>query len=314
MIYNTQTTILSDENEYIPWIQLVNPTDEEIESILKEYNMPRDFITSGLDKDERSRYEIFDDKMENGFLLTVFLYPIIRTNSQTMDYYDTLPLSIVVADDVIITTSLETPSVLQQMAAIPDQVEKQFTSSFSWLLHLLWLISKDYIGYLKEIRTLLEDLEVQALSSTDNGVLYQIIGIDKALIYFETAIEGNAYILSEIESETEIADMNDEQSEILRDVQIEHGQAANLVEQYIKIADKLSDALNNVINTNMNVIMKRLTDWTILLTIPTIIGGMWGMNIILPLTEHPHGFTIISVVTIIICILVYQWLKKQNYW
>ncbi|MFM1565203.1 CorA family divalent cation transporter [Helcococcus ovis] len=55
--------------------------------------------------------------------------------------------------------------------------------------------------------------------------------------------------------------------------------------------EKLSDLYSNVISNNMNTIMKVLTSVSIVMTVPTIIGGLWGMNTAnLPFANHPFAF------------------------
>ncbi|AMB98544.1 hypothetical protein AWM75_00405 [Aerococcus urinaehominis] len=76
--------------------------------------------------------------------------------------------------------------------------------------------------------------------------------------------------------------------------------------------DKLTDVFTNVLNNNMNTIMKILTSWSILLTIPTIIAGIWGMNVDLPFTESDWAFIVLSVLTAGMIIGVYIYLKRKK--
>lgn len=49
--------IATEEGKNAKWIHLENPNETEIKQIIEEYQLPRDFITSGLDEDEPSHYE-----------------------------------------------------------------------------------------------------------------------------------------------------------------------------------------------------------------------------------------------------------------
>ena len=59
--------------------------------------------------------------------------------------------------------------------------------------------------------------------------------------------------------------------------------------------------------------MKFLASATIVMTIPTIIGGLWGMNTAgLPFANHPLGFWIVSGIALVISIIAYIILKKKD--
>lgn len=77
--------------------------------------------------------------------------------------------------------------------------------------------------------------------------------------------------------------------------------------------DHLSDLYSNVISNNMNMIMKVLTSITIIMTVPTIIGGLWGMNTNLPLENHPNAFWILIGLSTLISLIIFYFLRKKDY-
>ncbi|HRM38288.1 MAG TPA: CorA family divalent cation transporter, partial [Trichococcus flocculiformis] len=101
--------------------------------------------------------------------------------------------------------------------------------------------------------------------------------------------------------------------ELLRDIIDISSQAEVMVTESSKMIDQLSEVFSSVIANNLNNIMKVLTSITIVLTIPTIIAGFWGMNVDLPFENHPWAFGITSLLTIFICFLTVYWLKKKDY-
>lgn len=86
-----------------------------------------------------------------------------------------------------------------------------------------------------------------------------------------------------------------------------------MVERSTLMLDKLSDLYTNVINNNLNEVMKILTSVTILMTIPTIVGGIWGMNVRLPWQDSEHGFWILMALSLLIGIITLWILKKNDY-
>lgn len=302
--------IINPQGELVNWVHLENPTEQEIQEILLKYPMPRDFITGGTDVDEPSRYEQQFQENGNELDLFVFSYPFFDEQKNRMNNYYTLPISIVLSDDFIITTTMKHHNLINQIKRPPD-LSPQLSIN-SWLMRTFWIISREYINQLKLIKNKLTEIEYQVSSSTENTILYDLVGLNKGLIYFETAIQGNSRILKTIENETEEYGFSAKQSEMLRDVQIEHFQALTLVMKLKEMIEKLSDMLSNIINNNMNQVMKRLTAWTILLTVPTITSAIWGMNVDLPFDRSPQGFIIVMALTAILTYYVYRWLKNSQ--
>ena len=89
-------------------------------------------------------------------------------------------------------------------------------------------------------------------------------------------------------------------------------QAVTMIENDMAVIDKLNDMLSNVISNNLNDVMKRLTVITIIMTVPTITAGLWGMNVALPLEDNVHGFSIILVGSIILSVIIYFIIDRIN--
>ena len=88
--------------------------------------------------------------------------------------------------------------------------------------------------------------------------------------------------------------------DVLEDVIIENKQAIEMTDIYSNILSSTMDFFASVISNNLNIVMKVLASVTILMAIPTIIGGIFGMNVTLPLQDNPNGFEIIMFLTILL--------------
>lgn len=303
------------------WLHLLQPNNNEIRQVLDEFSFPEDFITSGLDPDEVPRIETYqlpgtekttDEIVSPGEVhLYVFLHPFYRENNNVRHKYETMPFSVILMDDLVITTA---NTSIPNLRDLYESNSHEVTDEISFMLHLFWKISLEYTLLLGEISDRVQELEVESMNSTGSDILYKLLGINKGLIYFETAIEGNTDILKEFEGFLDDVNRTDmeKKRELLRDAQVEHHQAKVMVYQIQKLADKLTDVLSNIISNNMNTIMKIMTSWTIILTVPTIIGGLWGMNVAVPMENNTHAFIILSLLTLVIVALVYWLLKKKD--
>ena len=93
----------------------------------------------------------------------------------------------------------------------------------------------------------------------------------------------------------------EEDQDVLEDVIIENKQAIEMTEIYSNILASTMDFFASVISNNLNIVMKVLASVTILMAIPTLIGGIFGMNFIkMPLINNEYGFEITMVITLVL--------------
>ncbi len=67
------------------------------------------------------------------------------------------------------------------------------------------------------------------------------------------------------------------------------------------------DLLSSLMDSRLNNVMERLTSVTLILSIPTVISGLYGMNVDLswmPLAQVPRSFGIICGGTAIVCVVL----------
>ena len=85
-----------------------------------------------------------------------------------------------------------------------------------------------------------------------------------------------------------------------------------MTEIYSNILASTMDFFASVISNNLNIVMKILASITILMAIPTIMSGIYGMNIPLPLEGNPNAFPIVVLITLGICSVVAFFLYKKD--
>lgn len=314
MINNKQLTKnYNNQMQYLYWTHLDHPKQEELEKVRTQYDFPTDFIHGTLDPYEVSRTDEFINDEGEKFVMHVFLYPIVDAVSSNKDRYQVSSLTIIQFEDQVITLSNTTIPFIESWLKVDGfEIENQLTG-FTFTMALFWKISQKYIEILIEIDKTILELEQKVSYSTDNEILYQLIGINKGLIYFGSAIDGNQHILEHMERNLDGNEKTEERRDtMIRNVKIEQHQASVMIDNLQDVTEKLSNMLSNVISNNMNQIMKFLTAVSILLTIPNIIGALWGMNVALPWEYHDFAFLILGGLTIAIVAVVYYVLRKTN--
>jgi len=294
------------------WIHMENPSGEDVDHLMTIFGIPKDYIMDSLDEYEIPRQEKVKNGTGEDINLLIVLFPQMRSVQEKYTEYHTYPLSIITINGTLITVCKETPSFLMRIMKNESFKNEPATTQHHIILYILWELTKSFIHHLREIDGIIEDLQIQITSATHNEYFYKLIALHKSLVYFETSINKNHPLITESIHQAVLGD--DAQSqELLHDIIDISNQAEVMVTESSKMIDQLSEVFSSVIANNLNNIMKVLTSITIVLTIPTIMAGFWGMNVDLPFEDHPFAFWITSLITIFICFLTVYWLKKKDY-
>lgn len=304
-IKNNKMVETLNEAECI-WIHLEQPDINEIKAIKQEYQLPLDYLTDILDDNENSRFEVNTEAVETS--LTLLQFPKKETKGAGITTILTYPFAIILtANQKIITASNHRKTFLNAVLKqdfYPDRLIQQLFYSF------VFSLSKKYNYYLAELRKASDELEDELLSSSENRPLHKMVEIKKSLVFFEESLRSNVVGLTEIYDGRLLN--NDEFRNQIFDCIIESKQALSSTRVQMKLIDNVSDIFSSIVSNNLNIVMKILTSLTIVLTIPTIVGGFYGMNVKIPGSDDPYAFYLILIGTILFCIIMIRLLKRKR--
>lgn len=289
------------------WIALVNPTATEILDVSKEYQIEVDDLRAPLDEEERSRIEVGDN-----YTMILVDIPIIEERNDK-EWYVTIPMSIIVTDDLIFTVCLEDTPVLS--AFMDGRVRNFFTyKKTRFILQILYKNATMYLHYLRVIDKKSEQVEQKLHASTKNQELIELLELEKSLVYFTTSLRSNEVVLEKL-LKTESIKHYPEDEELLEDVIIENKQAIEMSNIYSGILSGMMDAFASVISNNLNIVMKFLATVTIVMAIPTMIFSAYGMNVNpagMPFADSPYGFLIVILISLVLSLVVALIFSKKD--
>jgi len=301
------------------WINLVNPSEEELQLVHEKTGVPIELLRYPLDEEEISRIETEPD-----YVLIIIKIPVVRG-----DFYDTLPLGIIIQKDLFITVCLENNALLEGFTSTaPRTVRPTIVYTFKktrFLLQVLFQTAALYLKYLREIDRKSDEVERKLHQATQNKQLIRLLELQKSLVYFTTSLRSNEIVMEKLlksqlnlesldPDDPRLIKMYEEDEDLLEDVITENRQAIEMGEIYTRVLSGTMDAFASVISNNLNVIMKFLTSVTIVLSIPTIVASYYGMNVALPFQNSPFAFAGTLVVTALISgVIVYILTKKDMF-
>lgn len=299
------------KSEQADWIHFENPTVEERKMLEEELHIPKDFILDALDRYEVPRQETVKRPDGTTLHLSLVLYPEVKEHLTGYKEYETIPLAIIGTDNQLLTICANEPSFLKTVYENEDD-DHYPAKGKEIILDILWELTRSYIAGITEINQTIEEMEKNVVHSTENESFYRLIAIHKNLVYFHTGITENHQIIKHL-IESERYEESYSRQSLLHDIKIISRQAAVMVNEANQMIDHLSEVFSSVISNNLNNVMKFLTSLTIVLTIPTIIGSLWGMNVGLPIEKNPWAFGILLLVSILLSVVTVYWLKKKGY-
>ncbi|NLM20692.1 MAG: magnesium transporter CorA family protein [Peptococcaceae bacterium] len=277
------------------WINLVNPTTEELELVAEKTDAPIDFLKAALDEEERPRIE-----MEKDSVLILINIPVMLSETN----YDTLPLGIVITPQNLISVCLENNPVILEFN---EYNRRSFNTAKKtrFLFQILYKSATYYLRYLRQISKLSEQIEGGLRRTMRNKELFELMDLQQGLTYFTSSLRSNGIVLDRLlrirsnQQTNHLIQIYEEDEDLLEDVIIENNQAIQMVEMYSKILSRMADTFASIISNNLNMVMKFLTSMTIILAIPTMIASFWGMNVYVPFQENPLGFLWTIVIIIV---------------
>ena len=287
------------------WLNLENPSDKELEEVAAITGVSEDMLKAALDEEERARIET-----EDGNTLIIVDIPIID-DSADWYVYSTLPMGIITAGSYFITVCLRETTVLGDF--IKGRVRNfDANKRTRFIYQILYLNAIKFLHCLKQIDKTSMRVQQSLHRSMKNKELIQLLDLEKALVYFSTSLNSNQIVIDRLRAMNAIKHYK-EDDDILDDVIIENKQAIEMATIYRDIMSGTMDAFASVISNNQNIVMKFLAAITIILTIPTIIASLWGMNVGVPFGNTIWGFWVVVgiIVAITVPVLIIMIKKKM---
>ena len=296
------------KNTTASWFNLLNPSSKEISQVSNIFKIDADILRNSLDADERSRVE-FDD----GVFSTIVNLPLLDEEGN----FDTLPCGLVFAESNLLTICSKDNRIL---SSFNKNTAKSFDTRerTKFMLAILYKITQFYLRYLAIINRKTENIEDSLKQTTHNEELFQLMEIQKSLVYFTTALRDNQLVLEKIlrmtksPTSSKLLAFTEDDIDMLEDVIVENKQAIGMVDMHRSILEGMMDGFASIINNNLNQIMKFLAAITIVLSVPTMLGSFWGMNVPVPFGELAYGFAAVIAISLVATMLVIIFFRKKG--
>lgn len=280
------------------WVYVENPTQGEIEFLVEKFDLEEGHINDALDTYEVPRLEI---EGKTKYLFYRFVY----SEGQAVE---TAPLLFIINDKFFITLSKENLPFLKKilLATLPFQTKQ----STKLMLHIIFQVSSTYNSMLNNISKRIRGLSVKVENFKNQDIL-QFVKFESILNEFMSNLVPNNAVLHQLFTRKNII-LDEDDKDLVEDILLSTNQSMEISRSNIKNIVNLREAYSTILTNNLNRVIKLFTSITVLLTIPTIISSIYGMNVELPFDKNPLAFFgIIIVILTISASLFYLFNKKQ---
>ena len=268
------------------WININSDLISEYSSIYDTYEIDDEMIEYALDKNERAHME-YNRRTKT----LVVIYNVLNLSKEE-NHYETIPLTFIVRQNQIVTISNSQNEYI--IDAIVEELEENLHwNVFNLLLHSLFVISEHYFPVIEKLNKEQQNISKLLRKKTTKNNLFALSDLEIGGMYLVSATKQNAVVLEQLKTQQAFKEFDDFEREQLEDNIIEAKQLVEMTDLHLQILRQISGTYNNVLNNNLNDTMKFLTVISILMTIPDIVTGFFGMNVQITLTELRYGWAII---------------------
>jgi magnesium transporter len=290
------------------WVNVTPPfQQQEMINISRQLDIPMDFLTDTLDIEERARYE-----QEDGVKIVILKTPVENKSLNESDaYFITIPIAIIITErnQVVTVNSFENEAIRRFLNTFAKRHPERPTMM---VLKIFEKVVMDFMETLKEVNHRRNVMEQMLYDSNRNEELLALMRVQKSLVYFTTALRSNELLLMKMER-TNFLNCDTDEREFLTDLIVEFSQALEMADNYSNILTSTMDAYASIINNNMNLVIKRLTTITILISLPTLIASFFGMNVKVPFENQAHGFYIALAISAIFAAMMTWYFNKKKW-
>jgi magnesium transporter len=272
------------------WVYVEAPTTQEIEYIVDKFKIDPGHIEDSLDEDEMPRLE---KEGEQTYMFVRYAYKNAEAELVTV------PLLFVFSNDIVMTISLVHLPCLDTF--LNGKIDFASTQRTKLVLQILHEVVEQYDRYIngtsKQIKLIRSRLRGHEISNQD---FIDFVLIEDELNEFLAALLPTNATLRRLLRGRYIP-LFEEDQDLIEDLLLNNEQSIEACSSNIKSIVNIREAYSSISSNNLNRTMKILTGATVLITLPNVVFGMFGMNVGLPFQHQPWAYAVVMVVSFLIC-------------
>lgn len=285
------------------WINLDLGKLKKLEDLSEIYGLDKETIEYALDRNERAH---MDYHRESGTV--TFIYNVLDLKKDK-EYYEAFPMTFIVEHQRLITISNKKNAyVIEQMTRYLESHD--MLSIYKFLFASLEIISNAYYPVIEQMDKSKDEVNGLLRQRTTKKNLFALSDLETGMVYLTAAAKQNRLLLEHIQGHALYRNFNEVEREQFDDAMIEAHQLVSMTDLISQVLQQLSASYNNILNNNLNDNLTTLTIISVLLAILAVITGFFGMNVPLPFADEPNAWVYILIASLILWVVLAQYLKN----
>jgi magnesium transporter len=279
------------------WVRGKAVTQADLHTLVKQYDMNANILRDVLDQHELPRVEIRDGE------LYVFVRSVKRGKHGRVV---TTPVLLATKNNVFMNLSINEEDDFEHFAS---GIEVEMHNTVSLLFSTFASIVGQYEDLLQHTARSIHDTGQRLRShEVTNDDFIRFATVEDNLNEYKMNL-GGMQVVAERLKETFTTNGD---AEAVEDIRLYIRQLLVAIESYDQTITSIRNAYGTIANNVLNQRMKTLTVLTLLVALPNVFYGMYGMNISLPFADQPWAYMAILAFTIVVVILVFAIARKKN--
>lgn len=281
------------------WIHAGNATVSDIEEVSKNAGLNVNIVHDVTDANELPRVEY-----DNGDL---YVFTRIPTKD-THGHVASSPLLSIVTKDAFITLSHN--GNLNPSEVVKIKLKAKQDQSINLLINSLAHVVQTYENLLQETGHVVGDIGKRLRThEVTNSDFVRFVTIEDNLNIYQMNLNGLHAITQRL-GENIHKSFHTSDTEALSDISLHIQQLCSSIVGYSQTVVSIRNAYSTIANNTLNQRMKVLTLLTVLIALPNVFYGMYGMNVSLPFQHEPWTYAALTGFTIVIVTIVYTLVKR----
>ncbi|MGN1057911.1 MAG: magnesium transporter CorA family protein, partial [Candidatus Avelusimicrobium sp.] len=278
-----------------------NPTVEEQRFLVDSYQIDEHTLASALDPDELPRLEF-----EPEHIVTIYKRPKNYSGKDQLEFKVASVGMFLFEDKLIVVLAEDIPLFVGKRFLAVSTIKEIF-------LKLVYNSISHYVEHLRIIHMISEEIEDKMTEAMDNTYLFNLFSLEKSLVYYAEAITSNGFVFEKMRNLSARIGFDEKDEEMLDDIIVENMQCKTQADIYSNILAQLLGARASIVSNNLNLLIKKLNVITIWMMVPTLVVSAYGMNVALPMSQHPHAFWMLMGICLILIWLVMIFWRHKNW-
>ncbi len=300
----TKSRSVERVDKYKPglWVYIESPKHSEMHELAKKLELDEGHLEDAMDSDELPRLEREGDQT---YLFTRF----VHTDDNLI--LTTTPLLFILHPDGLVTVSLDAIPHLDKL--IDGKISVDTMQPGRLLLQILDVIDSQFEEHLsditKQIRATRSRLRVDAIRNQD---FIDFVTIEDELNEFMTALNPMSSILKRVLLGKHFK-LHNSDKDLVEDLLLNNEQSLANCRSNTKSVVNIREAYSTIMSNNLNQIIRVLTVVTVVISVPTLIASIYGMNVHLPFEGSANAFAGLIVFSVVISVGLLWYLKHRKW-